>query len=199
MRPGLKGANRRHEFGDYDQLTTLATDVERMLETLRVERIPPQPEELFFPKFAYSSRDRPKSFPFNKEKPGQEADATVNRLLHSVTEISKKPDDLKSRSERNNGGNQRGINQTGPIRNYRQTNNNNNSAVPSRGTETARQGGRAPVIERTPKPEPSCFNCRKKDHVWRQCPTPWVRFCRICGKHDRVKRTCDSDYCQGNV
>ena len=33
MRPELKRAIRRHEFRDYDQLTTLATDVERMLET----------------------------------------------------------------------------------------------------------------------------------------------------------------------
>ena len=41
MRPELKRAIRRHEFRDYDQLTTLATDVERMLETLRVERVPP--------------------------------------------------------------------------------------------------------------------------------------------------------------
>ena len=41
MRPELKRAIRRHEFGDYDQLTTLATYVERMLETLKGEGIPP--------------------------------------------------------------------------------------------------------------------------------------------------------------
>ena len=169
---------------------------------LKVERVPPRPEESFFPEFAYSSRNRPRSFQPNKEKSGREMDATVNRLVHSVSELSKKLDDLKSRSERTNEGNQRGNNQTGPNRIYRQFNKNNNSsnsAVPSRGTQAARQGGRDPVIERTPKAEPACFNCGKKDHEWRQCPTPWVRFCHICGKHDRVKRTCDSDYCQGNV
>ena len=199
MRPELKRAIRRHEFGDYDQLTTLVTGVERMLETLKVERVPPRPEKSFFPEFAYSSKNMPRSFPSNKENPGREADATVNRLLHSVAEMSKKLDDLKSRSERTNGCNQRAINQTGLNRNYKQLNNNNNSVVPNRGTGTARQGDRDPVTERTPKTEPPCFNCGKEDHMWRQCPTPRVRFCHICGKHDRVKQRCDSEYCQENV
>ena len=123
----------------------------------------------------------------------------MNRLLHSVAEMSRKLDDLKSRSKKTNEGNQRGINQLGLNRNFRQHYGNNDSAVPSRGTGTARQEGRALVIERTPKPEPPCFNCGKKDHVWRQCLTRRVRFCHICGKHDRVKRTCYSDYCEINV
>ena len=82
MRPALKRAIRRHEFRDYDQLTTLATDVERMLETLKVERVPPRPEESFFPKFAYSSKNRPRSYPSNKEKSGREMETTVNQLVN---------------------------------------------------------------------------------------------------------------------
>ena len=94
--------------------------------------------------------------------------------MHSVAEMSKKLDDLKSCSERTNVGNQRGIDQTGLNRNYRQTNNNNNLAMSSKGTEMARQGGRAPVIERTSKPEPPCFNCGKKDHVWSRSSIPFM-------------------------
>ena len=129
-----------------------------MLETLEVERVPPRPEESFFPEFAYSSKNRPRSFHSNKEKWGREMDATVNRLIHSVSEISRKLDDLKSHSEKTDGGNERGKNQTGSNRINRQFNKKNHSAVPSRGIEASRQRGHAPVIERTPKPEPPFFN-----------------------------------------
>ena len=74
--------------------------------------------------------------------------------------------DLQSRPEKTNEGNQYGNNQTGLNRNYQphnSNNNNNNSAMPSRGTSTARQGSQVPVIERTPKPEPPCFNCSIAD------------------------------------
>ena len=40
MLPELRGAIRRHKFGDYDQLTTLATGVERMLKTLKSKESP---------------------------------------------------------------------------------------------------------------------------------------------------------------
>ena len=135
MRPELKRAIRRHEFRYYDQLTTLATDVERMLETLRVERVPPRPEESLFPEFAYSGKKRPRPFIPHKEKLSREIDSTVSRLFRSVSEIIRKLDDLKSRPERTNEGNPRGNNRTGQNRNYRQNNNSNNSAVPNRGTE----------------------------------------------------------------
>ena len=80
MRPRLKCAIRRQKFGDYNQLTTIATDVERVL---------PRPEGSFFSGFAYPSNNRPRSFPYNREKPGRKIDATVNRILHSVAEILK--------------------------------------------------------------------------------------------------------------
>ena len=82
----------------------------------------------------------------------------LDRAIQAFRRITgRKLDDLKSLSEKPDGGNQQGNNQTGPNRIYRQFNKKNDSAVPSRGTEAARQGGRAPVIERTPKPEPPCF------------------------------------------
>ena len=94
MRPELKRAIRRHEFRDYDQLTALATDVERILETLRVERVPQRPEESFFPEFAYSGKNRPRPFIPNKQKPHRGIDPTVGRLFQSVSEIIRKLDDL---------------------------------------------------------------------------------------------------------
>ena len=72
-------------------------------------------------------------------------DGTVNRLIHPVSEISRKLNDLKSRSVKTNESNRRGNNQTGPNRIYRQFHDKNDSALPSRGTKGARQGGRTPV------------------------------------------------------
>ena len=182
-----KFAIRRHEFEDHDQLTTLATDVVRMLETLKVESVPARQEESFFSEFSYSGKTRPRPFISSKEKLNQEIDPTASRLIQSVSEIIRKLDDLKSCPERTHEGNQLGNNRMGSNRSYRQLNKKNNLALPSRGTAAARQGGRTPVLERTSKAEPPCFNCGENDHELRQCPTPWVRFCHICGKHDRIK------------
>ena len=115
MRLELKHAIRRHEFEDYIQLTSIANDVERMLETIKFKSVPPRPEESCFPEFSYSSKNRLSSFPSNKEKPGRKMDMTVNRLLHSVAEIIRKLDDLKSRSKRISGGNPREITQSGNV------------------------------------------------------------------------------------
>lgn len=58
LRPNLKRSIRRFELSDYNQLTLLATEVERTTKLDRGERLPPSPKNPFFAHLAYAINSR---------------------------------------------------------------------------------------------------------------------------------------------
>lgn len=177
LRPDIKQHVRRREIRDLDDLASLATDVERMLESIKIERLPPKPDDSFFPEFAYSEKTNPKP---NPTKVKLEPEIVLSKMTEALNNFLAKLNKPVVNSNQNKGGNSNnsGSNKSG----------SNNTNKPKNQRKTFRE----------PKPQPPCYNCGKADHPWKECKDQWVKFCHICGKHGFTKFDCDSDHCQGN-
>ena len=203
MKPELRRAIRRFEFNDYNSLMTLAKEVERTSVPRGEARIPPNPEESLFPELAYRKKNKSPAPGNSSTKPGKDtakdssstSRQSQDQLASLLAVLIKKLDGKGSFDNRPRQANNLTRSDSDRRKNPTRSNSQKGSSESSQQTKPQPNESR---VYKTPKSEPPCFNCKSKDHGWKNCTSRWAKFCHICGKYEQVKQTCNSNYCQGN-